>query len=92
MLKSQIVEHKKWCAENAKHFYEFVLTKKEQLRKELEQFFSTGKVEDTIKKLQVSWEDLRSCFEARDGHTVSDTCVIFEEVFAAFYPLQMLFN
>ena len=73
------------------------MTKKEQLRKELEQFCSTGKVEDTIKKLQVSWEDLRSCFEdtaSRDGRTVSDTCVVFEEVFVAFYPwpLQMLFN
>ena len=57
-----------------------------QLRKELEQICSTGKVEDAIKKLQVSWEGLRSCFEdtaSRDSHRVSDTCITFEEVFTA---------
>ena len=55
----------------AKDFDEFMMTKKEQLRKALEQLLvahSADKLEDAMKKLQTAWDDLRLCFHGTPSY------------------------
>ena len=81
-FKSMIAELKELCEEKAKDFDEFISTKMEQLKKEMEQFslsHSTSKMEDAIGRLQAAWEDLRSCFKeipSYKSRTVSNALCI----------------
>lgn len=65
-LQSDLIKHKELYMKKAKDFDEFMMTKKEQLRKALEQplvTHSADKLEDAVKKLQTVWDDLRLCFQ-----------------------------